>query len=719
MALSTKDTSVELPIEGMDCADCAVHVQQAVGKVPGVRDVLVLLAAERATVTYDADRVTLDQLKAAVVEAGYRVREPSVGAEVQTSRRDVGQVVSWGVLSLVAAVVLVAALGERLGLFDRVMERLPWWVPALAILLGGWPVFRGVLQAARGRQVTSHTLMTVGVVASIAIGQWTTAALIVFFMRFGAWLEDLTTERNRQALKQLVGLQPATAHLLRDGREIKVSVAEVAVGDVVLVRPGERVPVDGRVIDGQAPVDQAPITGESVPVDKAVGDPVFAATVAQAGFLKVEATKVAGDTTFDRIVRLVEEAESHKAPVQRFADRFSTYYLPSVLLIALGTYLVSRNVVSAVAVLVVACACAIVIATPVVVLASVGTAARRGLLIKGGSALEQLARIDTVVMDKTGTLTHGRPRVTDVLPLNGLAEPELLRAVAAVESRSEHPLARAIVGAATERGIAPTEPDGFAPLPGRGLTGSVGGQPWAVGNRRLLAERGVALSDDQEERARALEAAGKTVFFAAAGGDVAGLVAVADTVRPEAKAALADLRRLGIRRLLLLTGDNERVAAAIAGELGVDYRAELLPEDKIAAVKALQAGGARVMMVGDGINDAPALAQADVGVAMSVAGTAVAVEAADVALLRDDWRLVPEAIRIGRRGVRTIRQNLAFTALYNVAGLSLAALGVLPPVWAAAAQSLPDVAIMLNSARLLRGSSMSRPPRVDSRRVRR
>ncbi|MCL4544596.1 MAG: cadmium-translocating P-type ATPase [Chloroflexi bacterium] len=705
MSASVKGASVELPIEGMDCADCANHVQHVVGAVPGVRDVHVLLAAERATISYDPDRVTLDQLKAAVAGAGYRVRESAAEAEVQTDRWAAGQVISWSVLGTVAAVVLVATLGEQLGLFDRVLERLPWWIPALAILLGGWPVFQGVLQAARGHQITSHTLMTVGVVASIAIDQWTTAVLIVFFMRFGSWLEDLTTERNRQALKQLVALQPATAHVLRDGHELAIPVAEVMVGDVVLVRPGDRIPVDGRVLDGQAPVDQGPITGESVPVEKTTGDVVFAATVAQAGFLKVEATAATGDTTFARIVRLVEEAEAHKAPVQRFADRFSAYYLPSVLLIALGTYLVSRNAVSAVAVLVVACACAIVIATPVVVLASVGTAARRGLLIKGGSALEQLAHVDTVVVDKTGTLTQGRPEVTDVVALNGLAEHELLHVVATVESRSEHPLARAIVRAASVRGIAPAAPECFTPLPGRGVTGTVDGREWYIGNRQLLAERGMALDGAAESGAQALEAGGKTVFFVADGGGVAGLVALADTIRPEAKAALADLRRLGLRRLLLLTGDNERVAAAIAGELGVEYRAELLPHDKIAVVQALQAEGARVMMVGDGVNDAPALAQADVGVAMGVAGTAVAVEAAGVVLMRDDWRLVPEAIRIGRRGVRTIRQNLAFTAFYNVAGLSLAALGILPPVWAAAAQSLPDVAIMLNSARLLRGSS--------------
>src|SRR5882724_1946193 len=702
-------TSLDLPVGGMDCADCAAHIERAVRALPGVHDVQVLVAAERATVSFNPAQVTPGQIKAAIGEAGYTVREVAAAAPPEAGRRDVGQIIGWGALGMVAVVVIIAALGERLGFFDAALERLPWWLPALAILLGGWRVFYGVLRAARRGQVTSHTLMTAGVIASIAISQWTTAALIVFFMRFADWLEDLTTERSRQALKQLTALQPATAHVLRDGREYEVPVTEVRVDEVVVVRSGERIPVDGRVIEGEAPVDQAPITGESVPVDKAPGDAVFAATVAQAGFLKVRATKVGSDTTFARIVRLVEETEAHKAPVQRFADRFSAYYLPTVLLLALATYVLSGSVVNAVAVLVVSCACAIVLATPMVVLASVGNAARRGLLIKGGSGLEQLARVDTIVMDKTGTLTLGTPQVTDVVAFNGLAERDLLRVVSGVESRSEHPLAKAILRAAAERELVPPEPEAFTPLPGRGLLGTLDGQRWAVGNRRLLAEHGATLEPTQETHAQALEAEGKTVFFVADGQGVSGLVAVGDALRPGVQEALAELRRLGVRRLLLLTGDNERVAAAVAKELGLEARANLLPEDKIVAVKALQAEGAVVMMVGDGVNDAPALAQADVGVAMGGAGTDVAIEAADVALMREDWTLVPEAVRIGRRAARTIRQNLGFTALYNVVGIALAALGLLPPVWAAAAQSLPDVAIMLNSSRLLRAGSARKP----------
>ena len=705
MTTATKLATINLSVQGMDCQSCASHIQAAVGKLAGVQEVRVLVSAERATVTYDPQQTDTAAITAAIKGAGYTVPEAPAAlgqASVTPARQfDIAQLFTWAVLGIVALVVVVVALGEQLGIFEQALNRLPWWIPACAILVGGWGVFRGVLQAARRAQITSHTLMTVGMLASLAIGQWTTAALIVFFMRFGEWLERLTTERNRQALKELVALRPAMARVFRNGQEVEVQVGEVQVGEMVVVRPGERIPVDGVIIDGYAPVDQAPITGESVPVDKIPGDGVFAATIVQAGFLKLKTTKASDDSTFAQIVRLVEEAESQKTPVQRFADRFSTYYLPIVLAISILTYLVTGQIVNAVAVLVVACACAITIATPVVVLASVGTAARRGLLIKGGIALEQLAKVDTVVMDKTGTLTLGKPQLTDLVPLNGVASRELLGAVAALEGRSEHPLAQAMVRAATEQAIPRLEPQQFLPLPGRGLVGIVEGRHWAIGNRRLMAERGVHVDPLVDAHAQALETGGKTAFWVAHEGGVAGLVGVADTLRPEVKAALSDLKRLGIRRLLLLTGDNERVAAAIAAELGIEYRAGLLPEDKIAIVKALQAEGAVVMMVGDGVNDAPALAQADVGVAMG-AGTAVALEAADVALLRNDWSLIPEAVRIGRRGARTIRQNLGFTALYNVVGLALAAVGVLPPVWAAAAQSLPDVAIMLNSARLLR-----------------
>ncbi|MDQ3692059.1 MAG: cation-translocating P-type ATPase [Chloroflexota bacterium] len=709
MSASPLERTVDLSIAGMDCAECTRHVEQGLRAVPGVREVRVLLQAERATVTLDPAQATQAQLEQAVVKAGYAVRPatpsgivPEVASESRADR--IGELLSWGLLGLVAVVVLLVAVGEWVGVFDAALDRVPWWIPAAAIAIGGGSVFWGVIQAAWRRQITSHTLMTVGILAAVAIGEWTTAAVIVFFMRFAAWLEARTTERGRQALRELAALQPVTARVRRDGRELELPLAAVVVGDVVLVRPGERIPVDGTVLEGQAPVDEASITGESMPVEKAAGDAVFATSIAQAGFLQVTTTGIGVDTTFGRIVRLVEEAESNKAPVQRFADRFATWYLPLILLVAGATFLLTGAVLNAVAVLVVACACAITIATPVVVLASTGQAARQGLLIKGGIALEQLARVTTVVFDKTGTVTGGRPMLTEVLSLNGRSPNDVLRLAATIERRSEHPVAEAVVTAAGERGLDLAEPSDFSVLPGRGVLGTVGGENWLLGNRRLLAEREIPLGDEAAGEALRLETAGATTFFLATPHQVEGVLAVSDVLRPEVAPALAELRRLGVRRLLLLTGDSERVAVAIAGELGIEYQAGLLPEEKIAVIQRLQAAGEVVMMVGDGVNDAPALTRADVGVAMG-AGAAVSLEAAGVALMRNDWAMVPEAIRIGRRSVRTIRQNLGFTAAYNVIGVALAAVGVLPPVWAAAAQSLPDVAIMLNSSRLLRRES--------------
>lgn len=713
-------TTITLPIAGMDCASCAAHVEDAVRTLPGVEKVQVFVAAERATVTYDPTQLERAQIVGAIDQVGYRVPDAAapVANGLTPAPRTVTAILGWGVLGSVALVVVMAALGEQLGVLDRVAQRVPWWLTAAAVALGGYPVFASVVQAALRRQVTSHTLMTVGVLAAAAIGEWTTAALIVFFMRFADFLEAMTTERSRRALHTLVALQPATASVVRDDQEVVVPVADVRIGERVIVRPGERIPVDGRVIAGQAAVDQASITGESIPVDKRAGDRVFAATIAQGGALTIATTTAATDTTFARIVRLVEEAEAHKAPVQRFADTFSTYYLPVVVTIALLTFLVTGQLLNAVAVLVVACSCAIALATPVVVLASVGNAAQRGLLIKGGLAIEQLARVDTLVVDKTGTITRGAPQVTDLVPF-GLTDTELLRAVASVERPSEHPLARPLVRAADERGLIHGTVEQFTSFAGRGIVGVLDGCTWAIGTRHLLREREVTLEAAHEDAAQALEAQGKTVFFVAANTRLVGLVGLADVIRSEVKDALTELAALGVKRVVLLTGDNERVAASVAHTLGIAYRANLLPEDKIAAVKELQQQGATVMMIGDGVNDAPALAQADVGVAMGVAGTDVALEAADVALMRDDWRMVPEALRIGKRGRRTIRQNIGFTALYNVVGLALAAAGILPPVWAAAAQSLPDVGIMLNSARLLRQRPVPPPAQTDSGTVRR
>ncbi len=690
--------TVEVPVAGMDCAECTRHVQHAIAALPGVESVNVYLASEKAVVKLDPRRVDLPAIRQAVAGAGYSVPEasgPAAAAESPALSHFNRRLLT--LLGVVfGAVLFIVVAGEWLGLFEAVTERVPWPIGLAIVLLAGFPIFRNVVRAALRRQIIAHTLMSLGALAALAVGQWATAAVVVFFMRVGDYVENFTTERARQAVKGLTALAPQTARVERGGQEMDVPIAEVRVGEVVVVRPGEKVPVDGRVVSGQATLDQAAITGESMPVEAGPGARVFAAALARLGSLRVQATHVGADTTFGRVIKLVEEAEAHRAGVQRVADKFSAYYLPVVAGIAALTFLIRRDPLATAAVMVVACSCSFALATPIAMLASIGAAARRGILIKGGKYLESLARADVLLVDKTGTLTLGRPQITDVVPLNGLAADELLALAGSAEKYSEHPLAEAVRRAARARGLHLQEPQQFEALPGHGVRAQVGGRPVAVGSRRLLAASGAMPA------AAELEAQGKTLLYVLHGDELAGVLAAADTRRPEVPAALAETRALGVRHIELLTGDNERTAASLAAQLGIAYRANLLPEDKIRIVREYQAQGHGVIMVGDGVNDAPALAQADVGIAMGAAGTDVALEAAHLALMRDDWRLVPEAVRIARRTMRVVTVNIGFTALYNLVGLSLAALGFMPPIFAAAAQSLPDLGILANSSRLLR-----------------
>jgi len=691
-------------ILGMDCAECATHIETAVRRLAGVNEAHVLLAAERLEVVYDPIRVGPAQIAQAVERTGYRVSREARPLHTGFAGSLVSRL-GWLFAGLVPLVILVEMAGERLGFFRAALERIPPWFMVAAVVLGGYPIFLNVARALRRRQVTAHALMTLGIIGALVTGEYLAAAVIVFFMRVADFLEGYTTERSRRAIHSMMRLAPATAHLILGTEEHEVAAADLRLGQQILVRPGERCPADGVVEEGLASVDQSPITGESMPVEKGPLADVFAGTIVHGGALRVRVTRAGSDTTLGRIARLVEEAEANKAPVQRLADRFTAWYIPVVAGTAGLTYLVSRNLSAAMAVLLVACACAVALATPTAVIASVGRAASEGILIKGGRYLELLARADTLVMDKTGTLTFGRPAVTDVLTLNGLARAELLHMAAAAERLSEHPVAEAVIAAAGDDGDPTGIPQSFEALTGMGVRATWHGSEVLVGSRRLLEEHGVEMPGELEAQVSPWEEAGKTVFYVALDGQAAGALAVSDTLRPEVSEALADLRRLGIRRMLLLTGDNARTAQSLAGQLAVEHMAGLLPQDKIAVVRELQAAGSVVLMVGDGVNDAPALAQADIGVAMGVAGTDAALEAAPVALMRDDWRAVPEAVRIGRRTFRVIQQNLALGVVYNLVGISLAALGWLPPVAAAAGQSIPDLLVMFNSARLLRRPS--------------
>ncbi|HEY7127887.1 MAG TPA: cation-translocating P-type ATPase [Ktedonobacterales bacterium] len=699
---------VEVPIRGMDCLECTHHVQHALAALPGMAAVQVYLTSEKAVLQMEPALIDLSGIRQAVEGAGYSVPLTPATPEVSSSAHTLASFTR-PVLTLfglvVGAVLLVVVAGEWLGIFERVTERVPWWLGTLLVVLIGAPIYTNVLRAALRRQIISHTLMSLGVVSALVVGQWTTAAVVVFFMYVGSYAEHFTTERSRQAVKRLTALAPQTARVEREEQEQEVAVGEVQIGETVIIHPGERIPVDGIVLEGQATVDQATITGESLPVEVHADSHVFATTIASLGHLKVRTTQVGADTTYGRVVQLVEEAEAHRAEVQRLADRFSTYFLPVVASIALLTFLVSRNPLATAAVLVVACSCSLALATPIAMLASIGAGAKRGLLIKGGKYLEALAQANVLFVDKTGTLTTGRPQIVDIVALAHLSEAVVLQLAASAERYSEHPLAEAVCRTAAEQHLPLEEPARFEAVPGAGVRALVGGKQVAVGNARLLSEA------HQVGTAQDLEAQGKTLLFVAVDDEVVGVLAATDTVRPEVTQALAEVRTLGITHIELLTGDHEQAAARLAKELGIAYQANLLPEDKIALVKTAQAKGQVVVMVGDGVNDAPALAQANVGIAMGAAGSEVALEAAHLALMRDDWSLVPEALRIARRTMRTVKLNIGFTALYNLVGLSLAALGLLPPNLAAAAQSLPDLGILANSSRLLRAPSAPRTRR--------
>ncbi len=696
ISIDTADT-VELPIVGMDCAECASSVQYALTAVPGVHTATVLLSAEKAVVTRDPTLATLPILRAAVEDAGYRVHMEDL---VTTPGMPNGIDFSRQALSLFGlvfgAVLFVVVIGEGLGLFEAITELVPAWLGLLLVTLAGWPIFRNVIRATMRGQVISHTLMSVGALAALAIGEWATATVVVFFMRIGEYAERFTSERARQALKNLTAMTPQRALVERDNAETELPISMVRPGDIVVVRPGKQIPVDGEVLSGHATVNQAAITGESMPVDVGPGSNVFAATIAQLGSLRILTTRVGPDSTFGKVIKLVEEAETHRAEVQRIADKFSAYYLPVVTVVATLTYFFSRNPLTTTAVLVVACSCSFALATPIAMLASIGAAAKRGLLIKGGKYLEVLAKADVLLVDKTGTLTEGRPQITNIVALDGYTEEGLLILAASAERYSEHPLAEAIRSAASRRGLMLQPNEEFVAIPGKGVRARVSGQQIAVGSLRMLG-----ISSSRSE-VQALEAQGKTILAVHQNDKLIGLLAAADTPRAELSSALAAVRELGIKKVVVLTGDNERTAAAIAHDLGVDYHAQLLPEDKIAIVRDYQRLGHTVVMVGDGVNDAPALAQADVGIAMGVAGTDIAIEAAHVTLMRDDWRLVPEVLQIAQHTMKVVKTNIGFTVVYNLVGLSLAAFGFLPPILAAAAQSLPDLGILANSSRLLR-----------------
>lgn len=697
----------------MDCASCAVTIERALKQLDGVQDVRVDVVGGRVRVGYVEGKIVRGELSDAVRRAGFSVDDGETG---QAAGGNAAAVSFWTrrgrlVMTLVSGVGLgVALLLGQLGAPRSVAMALL----ALSTLAGGWYVVPRGLRAAMNRALDMNFLMSVAALGAWIIGEQTEAAATLFLFAIAELLESYSMDRARNAIKALMNLSPAEATVLRDGQERRVPASEIRVGEMVVVRPGEKIAVDGEVAGGRSSVNQAPITGESMPVDKEPGMSVFAGSLNGHGALRIRSTRPASDTTLARIIHAVEEAQASRAPTQTFVARFARIYTPAVVAVAILIAIIpplaglgdwGTWVYRALAMLVVACPCALVISTPVSIVSGLAGAARAGILIKGGAHLEHAGAITTVCFDKTGTLTEGRPVLIEIVALEGRSEADILRLAIGVEHHSEHPLAKAVLEHARERGITPPESTDFEALPGRGARARVEEATVYVGNERLAQERGVVTASATAALAR-FEREGKTAVLVMTERAPLGVLAIADRVRPEARSALQSLHSAGIRRIVMLTGDNDGTARAVARQLGVDeYHAVLLPDDKVRIVRELEARGERVAFVGDGVNDAPALAAATVGVAMGVAGTDVALETADIALMGDDLRKLALAMRLSRRTLHIIRQNVWFAIGIKAVFLVLAVSGWATLWMAVAADMGASLAVVMNGLRALRTRS--------------
>ncbi len=734
------------PVSGMTCASCVDRVEKALSGVPGVVSANVNLASEKATVEY-TEGTSIADLKQAVKDAGYELGSEAETLEDVTvaSQRELRGIRNRFIVSAILAAVIMALM------WAASFAGKPYLLWALATPVqfwAGWRFYRGAWGALRHKTTDMNTLVAVGTSAAyiyslIAVlfpGLFTaagvepalyfdTSAMIITLILLGRFLEARARGQTSEAIKKLVGMNPKTALVIRDGEEREISVEDVKVGDLILVRPGEQVPVDGIIHQGYSSVDESMVTGESIPVEKKVGDEVIGATINKTGSFQFEATRVGKDTTLAQIVRLVEEAQGSKAPIQRLADVIASYFVPTVIGIAIVTFIIwyflgptpalTFALLNFVAVLIIACPCALGLATPTAVIVGTGKGAEHGVLIRNAETLEKAHKINTVLLDKTGTLTQGKPRVTDIISLSSSQE-EVLRLAAAIEHNSEHPLGEAIVKAALERKLELPEASNFNAIPGQGVEAMVEDKGIVLGNLKLIKERGFSLNGLEKEAERLWEK-GKTVMFLSLDSRVEGIIGLADTLKPNAREAVAELHKMGIE-VVMLTGDNRRTAEAIAREAGIDrVLAEVLPEHKAQEVKKLQEEGKVVAMVGDGINDAPALAQADVGIAIGT-GTDVAVQTGDITLISGDLRGIVTAISLSKRTMRTIKQNLFWAFAYNTALIPVAAgvlylvfgnsgvpsglnfifgnYGFLNPILAAAAMAASSITVVSNSLRL-------------------
>jgi len=735
---SGKKEKTAIGIIGMHCSSCVVTIENSLKKVDGVVDAKVNFASEKAHIEYDPTRVTREKLKEAISSAGYKpIEEEGITGDIekQAREREIKSLKIKFWISLILAIpLLYFAMAPHLGLpvSHSILGNMALiqFLLTTPIIIAGYQFYtKGFSSVIKTRTATMDTLVALGTGAAyvyslfVSIAIWTgspkygmenlyyeVAGILIAFILLGKWLEAIAKGKTSEAIKKLLGLQPQNAIVLRNGQEKEIPVEEVIVGDVVLVKPGQKIPVDGKVVEGHSSVDESMVTGESIPVEKTPGEEVIGATINKTGSFKFVATKVGKDTALAQIVRLVEEAQGSKAPVEELADKISAYFVPAVVLIGIIAFTVWLLVgqgflfalTVAIAVLIIACPCALGLATPTAVMVGTGIGAQNGILIKNAQSLQLASKIDAVLFDKTGTLTRGKPELTDVIKLDTMSENEILRFAAIAERNSEHPLGEAIIEGARAKGIDIPEPEVFESITGRGVSARYHNRMILLGNRKLMEERNIDLSKG-DKILKDLEAQGKTAMIVASDNSVVGIVAVADTLKEYAKEAIKALKRLG-KEVIMITGDNRRTGEAIAGQLGIEkVLAEVLPQDKADEIKKLQEQGLRVAMVGDGINDAPALTQADIGIAIGT-GTDVAIESGDIVLIKDDLRDVVMAIDLSRYTMKKIRQNLFWAFFYNSVTIPVAAGVLYPftgfllnPIIAGAAMSFSSVSVVSNS----------------------
>jgi Zn2+/Cd2+-exporting ATPase len=697
--VSTRYAHDLIPIDGMDCSDCVVVIEHALRRLGGVLAVAVNYASQIVAVEYDTTRVARSAVVAGIERLGYRVPKTGAARFIDEYRELL--------FTLACGVFLLTAWSVERVLGGRIELSAPLFLAAY--VLGGWNIARHAWQALREGHVDTDLLMIAAALGAAALGEFADGALLLFLFGLGHTLEELALDRARQAVRKLGELTPRTALVRRDGIEADVGVEQLAIGDVVIVRPGTRMPIDGAVVSGTSAVDQSPVTGESLPVEKDSGDEVFAGSLNGEGALEVRVSRLARDNTLARVMAMVEEAQGQKSRTQQLTERFTRYFVPAVLsaaalvlLVPLGFGVGLRDAfLRAMTLLVAASPCALALGPPSAMLAAIAQAARNGLLVKGGRHLETLGAVKVVAFDKTGTLTHGRPEVTDVVSVGTLGGDEVLSLAAAAERRSGHPLARAVVRAAEVRGIPNKEAADVVSLTGRGIRSVVEGREVMLGNRSLFDEDRKPLPATLEQRAKELEQEGKTTMFVGVDSEVVGVIALADTPRVAAAETIRHLRQVGVLRTLLLSGDNPRVAEKIGRDLGVDVvRAGLMPDQKVEAIRAL-ASGETVAMVGDGVNDAPALAAASVGIALGGASTDVALETADVVLMGDDLSTLPFAIGLGRATKRVVWQNLAVSILTIAMLAAAAVLGIAGIGLTILVHEGSTLVVVANSLRLL------------------